>query len=277
MKRVDFSPQQVQEIITLYQDQESLKSIGERYGVSRQVIHRVLTDNNIQLRRMTNRYKADYRKFQTIDSSEKAYWLGFLAADGCVHIKKNNQSAMIRLSIHQKDSEHLKKFKYFMDTSANIKYFLNDSGYSKNNPSPMCSLTLNSIDLAKDLIACGITPKKSFTLKHPLIPQEFFLPYILGYFDGDGSIFCLNGSNIYGINFEGTFETVAWINETLQINSKISKRYPDNPKNNYYIRCGGTKKPYLILKQLYDSCDIHLDRKYNKFRELEKVVLTRNC
>lgn len=61
----------------------------------------------------------------------------------------------------------------------------------------------------------------------------------------------------------------------LGISAKLEKR-KDDDKNNYYIRCGENNKPYQILKLLYESTDVHLDRKYNKFKELEAVVLSRN-
>lgn len=66
-----------------------------------------------------------------------------------------------------------------------------------------------------------------------------------------------------------------WMNDILCINNNIEKRYKDN-KNNYYIRCGGNKKPYYILNKLYNSCETHLDRKYLLYKELETVVLNRN-
>jgi hypothetical protein len=59
------------------------------------------------------------------------------------------------------------------------------------------------------------------------------------------------------------------------MSSHLEKRKKDD-SNNYFIRCGGTNKPYLIMKQLYDSVNIHLDRKYNIFKTLETVVLNGN-
>ena len=47
-------------------------------------------------------------------------------------------------------------------------------------------------------------------------------------------------------------------------------------KNTYYIRCGGTNKPYQIMKKLYNSTNIHLDRKYKIYKQLETVVSSRN-
>ncbi len=61
-----------------------------------------------QIRKTTNKYKAEYRIFSNIDSAEKAYWLGFLAADGCVYVREKNASIII--NIHEKDCEILEKF-----------------------------------------------------------------------------------------------------------------------------------------------------------------------
>ena len=52
----------------------------------------------------------------------------------------------------------------------------------------MCKLVLNSKKMSNDLIDKGIVPNKSLVLKKPNIPQQYYLPFILGYFDGDGSI-----------------------------------------------------------------------------------------
>lgn len=65
------------------------------------MISRVLEECKIEKRSDNHTYKADYRKFKDIDSSEKAYWLGFIAADGCVYKRKTNGTVYI--SIHEKD------------------------------------------------------------------------------------------------------------------------------------------------------------------------------
>ena len=78
------------------------------------------------------------------------------------------------------------------------------------------------------------------------INSKFYLPFILGYFDGDGSIFETNQKS-FGISIEGTKEMLEWINSILNISSHLEKRKQDN-SNNYFIRCGGINKPYLIMK-----------------------------
>lgn len=48
--------------------------------------------------------------FEKIDTEEKAYWLGFLFADG--YVGTNDNSVGLGLAI--KDIEHVKKFKKFI-------------------------------------------------------------------------------------------------------------------------------------------------------------------
>lgn len=247
-----------------------MKSIGESFEIGRGVISRVLAENGISGQRNSHKYKADYRKFQTIDSPEKAYWLGFIAADGCNYERDYNATVLINIS--QVDREHLEKFKIFMNSDVIIQDHIQTEGFSNN--SKMSKISFNSKEMSHDLAVVGVPPRKSLILEPPKIKEEFYLPYILGYFDGDGSIFETK-QGLWGISIEGTKEVLTWINKVLNIEAKLEKRNDDD-KNNYYIRCGGTNKPYAIMKQLYDSVDVHLDRKYKVFKNLETVVLSRN-
>lgn len=271
MKKIEFTQEQKEYIKKLYtEENKSLKAIGEIMGVSRKVITRVLQEEEQTLRERTGKYKAEYNIFENINTPEKAYWLGFIAADGCVYERENNASLII--NIHDKDKDHLEKFKNFICTDAKIVSHIQNGGFSNNTP--MVKITLNSKKMVNDLKDKGIVPRKSLILDIPNIESEYFLPYILGYFDGDGSVNILQNGE-FSISIQGTKETLDWINSLLNISTHLEKR-KDDDKNSYYIRCGGTNKPYSILKQLYDSCEVHLERKYQNFKELEKVVLNRN-
>ena len=272
MRKIIFSDEQLQDIFFQYNEKHlSMELIGKKYQVSRTVISRILKENNIAIKKSNHKYFADYQKFKIIDSKEKAYWLGFLAADGCNYWREQNASIII--NIHQKDKNHLIKFKDFMNSNVEIKDFIQTWGYSNNTP--MSKIIFNSKEMSQDLSKLGIVPNKSLILNPPKINSEYWLPFILGYFDGDGSIFKNNQYNNYGISIQGTKELLEWINSILNISSHLGKRREDG-KNSYYIRCGGTEKPYQILKKLYDSCPIHLERKYNIYKTLETVVLNRN-
>ena len=273
MKKIEFSNAEIQDILNKYQDNWSQQKIADVYKVSRSVIKKILEENQVSIRKKTGKYKANYDIFEKIDNAEKAYWLGFLAADGCNYQREYNSSIIINIS--EKDRNHLEKFKQFCACDANIIDYIAFKGFSSSKGTKMSKIVLNSQKMSNDLIDKGIVPKKSLILQPPNIEEKFYLPFILGYFDGDGSIYKTSQYNNYSISIEGTKEILQWIKNILKIDNNLEKRYKDD-KNNYYIRCGGTNKPYNILKQLYDSCDICLERKYLIYKSLETVVLNSN-
>lgn len=273
MRKINFTKEQIKDIFNLYENENfSLSKIGEKYGCCRSVITRVIRENNGNIKKRQHKYRANYRMFQVIDNPEKAYWLGFIAADGCVYVREQNST--LRISLSSKDRDQLEKFRDFMQSDVLIKEEIKTDGYaSLKNPSFMVSINFNSKDLANDLIDKGIVPRKTFLLDKPNIEEKYYLPYILGYFDGDGSISQFVNKE-FNINFVGNEKTLTWINDILKLSSHLEKKHEDT--ETYYIRCGGTNKPYSIMKKLYDSCETHLTRKYEIFKQLEKVVLKRN-
>jgi len=52
----------------------------------------------------------DEHIFDNIDTPEKAYWLGFIAADGNI----NNRGTSLNITVQQKDSNILVSFLQFM-------------------------------------------------------------------------------------------------------------------------------------------------------------------
>ena len=200
--RIEFSQEQIKDIINKYQNEKiSATQIGKIYGLSKAPILRVLKENGIEIIQHRHKIEADYNIFENIDSQEKAYWLGFLAADGCNYERQYNAS--IILNIHQRDRDHLEKFRTFMKSNAKIVDYIQDAGFSNNTP--MCKITFNSNDMVNDLINKGVIPRKSLILQPPNIEEKYYLPFILGYFDGDGSIY-QNSNNEFGISIVGTKE-----------------------------------------------------------------------
>jgi len=82
----------------------------KRLGLSHyQVIRKILVENGFDIRKQTshrdNRHKLDLDFFKNIDSPEKAYWLGYLTADG--YILPNGY----KVTLASKDLEIIKRFK----------------------------------------------------------------------------------------------------------------------------------------------------------------------
>lgn len=127
-------------------------------------------------------YNNLYPQFKNIDSEEKAYWLGFLYADGSVSSQNNN----IELALAEKDYEHLVKFSSFMGIKKDkIKKRVNKKNFISYR------VIITNKDLKQDLIDKGCTPRKSLTLLFPSeekVPKHLLKHFVRGYIDGDGSI-----------------------------------------------------------------------------------------
>ena len=206
MRKKEFTEEEVNKMINLYHNPTmSLQKIGENFGVSRNVIKRVLVEQNVyNPNRKARKYYFNENFFEVINTEEKAYWLGFIAADGCIVPPRvgTTSGACLKIRLHPKDREHLEKFILALNSNLVIKDRIN-TGFSEGQP--CIDLEINSIKMVRDLIDKGIVPHKSLILEPPKIDPKFNLHFIRGYFDGDGSIyhsndilfFLLLGLNLY--------------------------------------------------------------------------------
>ena len=106
-------------VIEKYNELKNLKKVAESFGVSLRPIKRILKKNNLEL--TNRRYNVNHKYFEVIDTEEKAYWLGFLYADGCVIKTKTGSSLLLKLSV--KDEEHLNLFKTNIFNSSSLSNY----------------------------------------------------------------------------------------------------------------------------------------------------------
>ncbi len=101
------------EIINLYNDGYSQKEIARLFKINKNTIKRRLLIHNVKLRTLSEanlHYHCDDNIFSTIDNHDKAYWLGFIAADGSIPTSKNNQ---LKIGLSEIDINHLEKFNIY--------------------------------------------------------------------------------------------------------------------------------------------------------------------
>ena len=97
MKKINLDKKQIKEIISAYQnDGVGMKSIGEKHGVSREVIKRILTENNIELDKPGQKYKggkseADKRYYNNNKEKIKSYYRDWLKNADANKIKEKNK------------------------------------------------------------------------------------------------------------------------------------------------------------------------------------------
>jgi len=132
--------------------------------------------------------KPDYFKF--INTKEKAYWLGWLFAEGWIQKASKKKDHVIGVGLNKKDS--LQLYRYIATIGLNSKYIsfkkeeLRVKSFEESN---YLEMTFQCKEFKDNLIKNGfiIGKMKSYNIELPnLSKRELYLAFTLGYFDGDG-------------------------------------------------------------------------------------------
>lgn len=273
--------QQEIDICNKYKNGMLLKDIYSYYKISDWHIKKIIKKNNLPARPLgswVKKYSFDETFFKRIDTEEKAYWLGFLYADGC--ITDNG----VNLLLHQNDIEVLEKFKSDIKYTGKIEIRNDKINYGLKygiKISPTAKVRIHSMSLRNDLIKLGCMPKKTFILKFPtedMVPNSLISHFIRGYFDGDGSVWEKTRRRKDGIK-RGTAQITSTLSVCLGIREFIIKNYKINnqsihlrrhpsSKGIYIITFTNLKSMFALRKCLYENSTVYLQRKRKKFYEL---------
>ena len=253
------------------EDKKSLTQIGKELNISRNKLSYFFKQDNIEIK--TRKYEIDENVFEKIDTEEKAYWLGFLYADGNIG---NYDKNSIDISLAEKDKNHLEKFKKFLKSDKEI---ITRTNTLNNKIFYSCRFCIDDKKVHDDLIDKGCFPNKSLILKFPTIeqvPEHLVHHFIRGYFDGDGCIGYNENRNKFHFSINGTNEFLSKMVENFKKNIKDYKEtkiYKDSRSNVYQIQKGGViggKTVNGLYNYLYKDATIYLDRKYEKFKQAIK-------
>lgn len=274
-----YLPETIEAVVHEYRDnKKSFVTIGKEQGVSKYIIRQVYKQSGLPVRDNTEKsmkYTVNDDYFENIDCEEKAYWLGFMYADGYITKERKHSKRKIGISLSTIDKKHLEKFKKAIEFTGNIKdYIVKTSGYKIGTK--YSRIIITSEKIAQDLINHGCLENKTDILRFPdenIVPKEYQIDFIRGLIDGDGSVIIINNKNSkypeYNINFTGTKNMCEAISLIL-LNKIISlhKRHKDRDNDNYSIIIGGNLQVTKILNILYGNATIYLDRKYKKYKQI---------
>lgn len=260
--RIIWSEDQIAFIINEYNNHHSTTKIANKFKVSRESIRNVLRKNNCKVLSLEELGKINYPRnsdyFQEINSPDKAYWLGFLYADGYI-----GRGSEIRIGLSSKDEEHLKKF---LDAigATNSKIHHSEK-ITLDKVFYQSYISIRDKKMCEDLRDKGCVNKKSLILTFPTekISKNLYSHFVRGYFDGDGSIHFTQCGQAkkpnYRISFYGTKDMLEHIRAILnKDNLALEKR-----NKIYSLTIMGNKQLESILSFIYkDSYDeIELTRK----------------
>lgn len=237
------------------------KELSEKLGCTIRDINIFLDYKNLIFN--SKKYNVDENYFEIINTPNKAYWLGFLYADGCVMVRERNnkKSHILEISLNEDDITHLEKFKMCLKSNSPIKHKIIKEKYKA------CRLNICNKKICEDLIKLGCTPRKSLTLTFPTeeqVPKELIPHFIRGYLDGDGCVF--NNGEEKKIGFVGTKNILENIQNIMYDKFGLRKVKMQKAGKAFQCMWSGAGNLKTWFDYLYDYEDIiFLQRKFEKF------------
>lgn len=176
-----FTEEEKQFIIEKYVNTKwTAAKIGKELKAGVATVRKFLHEENLirPVGSSSRKYSSNFSYFESIDTEQKAYWLGVLYADGCVS-KKNNS-----LRFSSIDKEWIEAYKKDLEYNGPI----NIEHHSKFNKN-IYKVTIYSDKLVDSLVSYGCVERKSLVLEFPDLPESLIPHFIRGYFDGDGCVY----------------------------------------------------------------------------------------
>jgi hypothetical protein len=143
-----------EQIIALANAKTPQKTIATQLGCSITTVRRTMKAAGLagQSKGARN-FKIASHVFDLIDTPDKAYWLGFMLADGCI-ARSAGTNRTVRVSLQSRDESHLRKL-------ANFLGFKGEFADDLREGHPRKVLAFNDVPLTKSLIAHGWLNYKS--------------------------------------------------------------------------------------------------------------------
>lgn len=245
-----------------YKKKLTVKTITSHVGLSKPTLLAILKkygDGGRTQSEMNIKYSCDTDYFTNINTPEKAYWFGFIAADG------NLCEGRIAISLHKKDFSLLKKFKKALKYKGNFYFHKN---------SPMVQLSITRKKLYESLKKHGLVEAKTHKIDDSIfskIPEDLILPAIHGYFDGDGCFSAVKKTGV-SMNLLGNESFVLYFRDFFikngldfsELSVKKDKRTRHTFALNKYLNKNNMVLVYNLFYNNKNSSKDFLDRKREK-------------
>lgn len=243
-----------------YQKGNTVSEIANQFNISGTPIWKILKRHNISIRSSSecNRiYSCNHSFFDNIITEHRAYWLGFLAADGYV---KNNH---IVLRLKLEDASHLYRFRDSLESNHPIKIY-------KYSYGSCASIVITSPQLSSGLEKYGVVANKTFTLEWPKLNEDLVVHFIRGYFDGDGGFLISHSKGAKNPRISAaitsTYSILNGIRDCLTAQCDlpqpvIAKAFRGNA---HCLRYSSREAVKRIANLFYKDATIYLPRKYER-------------
>jgi len=241
------------------------KDACKTIGVSQSYFRQILKENNLKWIRSVHRiYELNHNYFDEIDTPEKAYWLGFLYADGHV-----SDTGALHLQLQGRDIEVLENLKKAVNYNGNIKL-------RKIKNKDYYGLRIWSVQMCASLRRLGINRQKTKSPQIPIIKTIFYKDFIRGLIDGDGTIYYKRKSQTKMTSCVHILIHRDCLPQVINMIESFTKNFTCSIANHHrtdylkIISVDGNRQVLKLLDNIYDHSALFLNRKYNKFLEIKK-------
>ena len=202
--------------------------------------------------------------FDKIDTEQKAYWLGFLYADGY----NNETKREVKIRLQRSDESHLLKLRDAIYPDAQRPLY-----YRRNS----CELYIANAHMSRQLKSLGCMQAKTFKVHFPFdaMPAELYSHFIREVFDGDGSIVLStlkSGAHKTMFSIIGNRPFMSEINHVIASSCGIGENqlidYKGKDERIATVIWSGCRQCIKIREYLYNNATIFLQRKRDKFDKL---------
>ena len=246
------------DLISYYRSKPmSIDDVASKFGFCRPVVMDFLKLSDVPLwtREDLCLRDLDVNYFEYIDTEVKAYYLGFLYADGCIY--DDAKTSRLVFQLKSEDGYILERLKAEVNAPRSI------STDSRDGSLVLC---ISSNDFTSHLKKWGMVPHKCNRLSIPNLPMDLMPHFIRGYFDGDG---CITTKDLERkrktIVICGKYEFLMTLTEYLTNVVGLTHKTSTFEGGTYTLRWAAKSDLSLWYDYLYSNANIYLSRKYLAF------------
>ena len=241
----------------------SYKDLADMFGVTERQMRGHI--NNIGLKKIGKTTNVDY--FKSIDTADKAYWLGFIFADGYIAYNTRRRSYELSMELNTEDKYVLDILRNDINAAGGVKHKENHkifNGYEYDTSSDV--LRIHSKKICDDLVSLGVVPNKTNEASYPKI-EKYRSSFVRGFLDGDGCIY-ISSKNVCYVSFTNSNESfLKYLNDVVHEELGISGSIYKEKEKKYRLIFYRSSDVKMLLDWIYSDCGDHfLRRKRDKYK-----------
>lgn len=256
-------------VVSLYEGGKSCREIGLLLGRGVETVRRGLRGSGVVMRGYRDYYACDVDDgyFERIDTCEKAYWFGFILADGCISWSAGDLRGFY-FNLQRRDRESIVDFRSAIGYSGGVRDFVSRRGDRVYLKSGIC---FNNKVFCGNLLRLGwVEFKKNDdpSVVFGNVGGGFMRHFVRGFFDGDGCISRSKSSfKSFYVHFSGSWNVLSAFRDVIV--SGVGLPFVDVKRSNFdrssRLVWRGNRQVCRFGRWLYDGSSVFMLRKYDRF------------